>query len=171
MGRLRPRQIPSVGKAVLLAAAAVPVAVAGEAVQVALRLCREPLLAPPLVSSAAGRAITLALTSGPGTAHRFAPLGQALCSTPAIPVTGPATMSPSNMGDGMTTMSSHMSSVAIRAGQTVRAGQIIGYVGATGRAFGAHLHFELYPAGVKYGDVYSAINPQPWLSASGVTTH
>ena len=74
-------------------------------------------------------------------------------------------------GDGMTTMSSHMSSMAVRAGQTVRAGQIIGYVGATGRAFGAHLHFELYPAGVKYGDVYNAINPQPWLSASGVTTH
>jgi murein DD-endopeptidase MepM/ murein hydrolase activator NlpD len=74
-------------------------------------------------------------------------------------------------GDGMTTMSSHMSSVAVRAGQTVRAGQIIGYVGATGRAFGAHLHFELYPAGVKYGDVYSAINPQPWLRSSGVTTH
>ena len=74
-------------------------------------------------------------------------------------------------GDGMTTMSSHMSSVAARAGQTVGAGQIIGYVGATGRAFGAHLHFELYPAGVRYGDVYQAINPQPWLNASGVTTH
>ena len=74
-------------------------------------------------------------------------------------------------GDGMTTMSSHMSSVALGAGQAVGAGQIIGYVGATGRAFGAHLHFELYPAGVKYGDVYNAINPQPWLSASGVTTH
>src|SRR5215213_1383617 len=73
--------------------------------------------------------------------------------------------------DGMTTMSSHMSSMAVRAGQTVRAGQVIGYVGQTGRAFGAHLHFELYPAGVKYGDVYKAINPQPWLAAIGVTTH
>jgi murein DD-endopeptidase MepM/ murein hydrolase activator NlpD len=73
--------------------------------------------------------------------------------------------------DGMTTMSSHMSSMAVRAGQTVRAGQVIGYVGQTGRAFGAHLHFELYPAGVKYGDVYQAINPQPWLAAIGVTTH
>jgi murein DD-endopeptidase MepM/ murein hydrolase activator NlpD len=73
--------------------------------------------------------------------------------------------------DGKTTMSSHMSSMAVRAGQTVQAGQIIGRVGQTGRAFGAHLHFELYPAGVKYGDVYKAINPQPWLRASGVTTH
>ena len=74
-------------------------------------------------------------------------------------------------GDGKTTMSSHMSSMAVKAGQTVQAGQIIGRVGQTGRAFGAHLHFELYPAGVKYGDVYKAINPQPWLRASGVTTH
>lgn len=74
-------------------------------------------------------------------------------------------------GDGMTTMSSHMSSIAIGSGQTVRAGQIIGYVGQSGRAFGAHLHFELYPAGVRYGDVYQAINPQPWLSAAGVQTH
>jgi murein DD-endopeptidase MepM/ murein hydrolase activator NlpD len=73
--------------------------------------------------------------------------------------------------DGMTTMSSHMSSMAVSAGQTVRAGQVIGHVGQTGRAFGAHLHFELYPAGVKYGDVYKAINPQPWLAANGVTTH
>jgi murein DD-endopeptidase MepM/ murein hydrolase activator NlpD len=74
-------------------------------------------------------------------------------------------------GDGMTTMSSHMSSMAVGSGQTVRSGQIIGYVGQSGRAFGAHLHFELYPAGVRYGDVYRAINPQPWLSAAGVQTH
>jgi murein DD-endopeptidase MepM/ murein hydrolase activator NlpD len=73
--------------------------------------------------------------------------------------------------DGMTTMSSHMSSMAVSAGQTVSAGQVIGHVGQTGRAFGAHLHFELYPAGVKYGDVYKAINPQPWLAANGVRTY
>lgn len=72
--------------------------------------------------------------------------------------------------DGMTTMSSHMSSMAVSAGQTVTAGQVIGYVGQTGRAFGAHLHFELYPAGVKYGDIYRAINPVPWLRAAGVIT-
>ena len=73
-------------------------------------------------------------------------------------------------GDGMTTMSSHMSRMTVTTGQTVRAGQVIGYVGQTGRAFGAHLHFELYPAGVTYGDVYRAVNPVPWLQAAGVTT-
>jgi murein DD-endopeptidase MepM/ murein hydrolase activator NlpD len=71
----------------------------------------------------------------------------------------------------MTTMYSHMSSIAASVGATVQAGQIIGYVGQSGRAFGAHLHFELYPVGVKYGDVYKAINPQPWLAANGVRTY
>ena len=73
--------------------------------------------------------------------------------------------------DGQTTMYSHMSSMAAHVGQVVQAGEVIGYVGQTGRAFGAHLHFELYPVGVKYGDVYKAINPGPWLAANGIQTH
>jgi len=73
--------------------------------------------------------------------------------------------------DGRTTMYSHMSRMAATTGQTVQAGQVIGYVGQTGRAFGAHLHFELYPAGVRYGDVYHAVDPTPWLQSIGVRTH
>ena len=73
--------------------------------------------------------------------------------------------------DGQTTMYSHMSSMAAYAGQLVQAGQVIGYVGQTGRAFGAHLHFELYPLGAEYGDVYKAVDPAPWLASNGVQTH
>jgi len=70
--------------------------------------------------------------------------------------------------DGMSTMSSHMSAIAVTTGQTVAAGEILGYVGQTGRAFGAHLHFELYPPGARPGDVYRAVDPQSWLTAHGV---
>lgn len=75
--------------------------------------------------------------------------------------------------DGYTTMSSHMSRIDVTKGQTVQAGTQLGLVGQTGRAFGPHLHFELYPPGVRPGDVYQAVDPQPWLKklrAKGGTT-
>lgn len=72
--------------------------------------------------------------------------------------------------DGHTTMYSHMSRMAVSTGQTVQTGQVLGNVGETGRAFGAHLHFELYPNGVRYGDVYKAVDPTPWLRSIGVRT-
>lgn len=45
--------------------------------------------------------------------------------------------------NGTQTLYSHMSSVIASPGQSVSSGQTIGYVGTTGRASGAHLHFEV----------------------------
>lgn len=46
-------------------------------------------------------------------------------------------------GYGMTTRYGHLSRIAVRPGQTVRRGDIIGYVGSTGRSTGYHLHYEV----------------------------
>jgi murein DD-endopeptidase MepM/ murein hydrolase activator NlpD len=70
--------------------------------------------------------------------------------------------------NGTHTLMAHMSTVSVRVGQTVSACQIVGAIGMTGRTFGPHVHLEVYPAGVSPGDVYSAVNPVPWLNAHGV---
>jgi murein DD-endopeptidase MepM/ murein hydrolase activator NlpD len=46
-------------------------------------------------------------------------------------------------GFGIGTRFGHLSKVAVRAGQSVRRGEIVGYVGATGRATSPHLHYEI----------------------------
>ena len=55
-------------------------------------------------------------------------------------------------GGGLATRYCHMSQMAVRSGQQVRRGQVIGYVGSTGLSTGAHLHYEMYRGG-------RAINP------------
>ena len=50
----------------------------------------------------------------------------------------------------------------LRVGQSVRAGQTIGYVGRTGDATGPHLHFEIHRG------AWHPFNPAPFLRARGV---
>ena len=46
-------------------------------------------------------------------------------------------------GNGLTTRYGHMSKIESAAGDTISRGQLIGYVGSTGRSTGPHLHYEL----------------------------
>jgi murein DD-endopeptidase MepM/ murein hydrolase activator NlpD len=50
-------------------------------------------------------------------------------------------------GGGLATAYGHQSSIAVTCGQSVGRGQLVGYVGSTGRSTGPHVHFEVRVGG------------------------
>ena len=48
---------------------------------------------------------------------------------------------------GLSTRYGHLTRFNVRAGQRVARGDVIGYVGSTGRSTGAHLHYEILASG------------------------
>lgn len=62
-------------------------------------------------------------------------------------------------GANLETRYGHMSRIAVAEGQHVHKGDVIGYVGSTGRSTGAHLHYEVRIAG-------EAVNPVPYLQVA-----
>ena len=52
-------------------------------------------------------------------------------------------------GAGLSTRYAHMTAPAVTAGETVTAGQVIGYVGSMGDSTGNHLHFEVMQGGIR----------------------
>jgi murein DD-endopeptidase MepM/ murein hydrolase activator NlpD len=60
-------------------------------------------------------------------------------------------------GFGISTRFGHLSSFAVRPGQHIQRGAIVGYVGSTGRVTGSHLHYEIMLNG-------RAINPLRFLA-------
>ncbi|SDA10926.1 Peptidase family M23 [Methylobacterium sp. UNC378MF] len=61
-------------------------------------------------------------------------------------------------GHGLTTRFGHLARIAVRPGQRVAAGDVIGAVGSTGRSTGAHLHYETRIDG-------EPVDPQRFLEA------
>lgn len=63
-------------------------------------------------------------------------------------------------GGDLETRYGHLSRIAVSAGQRVRKGDLIGYVGSTGRSTGPHLHYEVRVAG-------TAVDPTPYMTEAG----
>ena len=61
-------------------------------------------------------------------------------------------------GNGVQSLSAHLSSVAVAVGQAVAAGEHVGAVGTTGQVTGPHLHFEVRLGG-------TPVDPLHWLPA------
>jgi len=62
-------------------------------------------------------------------------------------------------GNGIVTRYGHLSGFAVAEGQSVKRGQVIGYVGLSGRSTGPHLHYE-----VRVND--APVNPHRFLRAT-----
>jgi len=59
-----------------------------------------------------------------------------------------------NHNNGYMTLYGHMSRLAVKKGQTVERGQVIGYVGSTGDSTGPHVHYEVWK-----GKQWNHVNP------------
>lgn len=62
-----------------------------------------------------------------------------------------------NHGNAVQTRYGHLSAMNVVPGQRIRKGDVLGYMGSTGRSTGSHLHYEVRIAG-------EAINPMAFLS-------
>jgi murein DD-endopeptidase MepM/ murein hydrolase activator NlpD len=63
-----------------------------------------------------------------------------------------------NHGYGFQTLYAHMVRVKAKSGQSVKRGEVIGYVGSTGKSTGSHLHYEVIKRGAKVDPVYYFFN-------------
>ncbi|MBN8805170.1 M23 family metallopeptidase [Sphingopyxis terrae] len=65
-------------------------------------------------------------------------------------------------GNAIETRYGHMSSFVVQPGQQVKKGDVIGYVGSTGRSTGNHLHYEVRIDG-------EPVNPMPFVRSDSMT--
>lgn len=106
-----------------------------------------------------------------GQSYEFHPgIDMAVAYGTPIYATAPGTVLEANFAGGFgnhvlvdhgyetQTLYGHMSKMAVTAGTPVKRGQLIGYVGSTGRSSGPHLHYGVYFQG-------KTVDPKPFLTA------
>jgi len=72
-----------------------------------------------------------------------------------------------NHGYGYETLYGHMVKVKARVGQQIKRGEVIGYVGSTGKSTGPHCHYEVHKNGQKIDPVYFFYNDLTPKKGSG----
>lgn len=68
-------------------------------------------------------------------------------------------------GYGYVSLYAHLSGYNVRRGQRVKRGEIIGYVGNTGRSAGSHLHYEIFKDGKRIDPInfyYGNLSPEEY---------
>jgi murein DD-endopeptidase MepM/ murein hydrolase activator NlpD len=63
-----------------------------------------------------------------------------------------------NHGYGYETLYGHMFRIKVRSGQVVKRGEVIGWVGSTGKSTGPHLHYEVHKGGRPLDPIYFFYN-------------
>ena len=74
-----------------------------------------------------------------------------------------------NHGYGYKTLYAHLSKYKCRSGQRVKRGDIIGYVGSTGRSQAPHLHYEVFKGNVRVNPLnfyYGSISAKEYIEIS-----
>lgn len=72
-----------------------------------------------------------------------------------------------NHGYSYETLYAHLSKRAVKPGQKIKRGELVGYVGNTGFSVGSHLHYEVWKNGIPVNPVYyfiSDITPEEYNS-------
>ena len=68
-----------------------------------------------------------------------------------------------NHGNGLHTRYAHNSRLVVPVGRRVKRGELLGYVGSTGRANAPHLHYEVRLHG-------KPVNPEPYILPPTIVT-
>lgn len=111
--------------------------------------------------------------NGEGAFHRGIDISTSFGTAVRAPADGVVTFAGEESGygrliqiehaEGISTRYGHLSAFAVTGGQRVTRGQVIGYVGMSGRSTGPHLHYEVWVHN-------SPVNPYKFLRISQTAT-